>query len=292
ILSGAVLAFGPGCAGKSDVPAAVPPFAYVAFGDASQVTIAGYSGDAMEPFISRDGRYLFFNNSNDPAVNTDLFYAARIDDANFRFLGPVQGVNTPSLDAVASLDTLGNFYFVSTRSYSTTRSTIYRGSFAGGAVSSIALVEEISRHVTGMVNFDAEISADGHTLWFVDGHFSNGAPDAADIVIAEQGPNGFVRRTDSASILQNVNTAALEYAPCTSADGLELFFTRYDPKRSGSMPGIYRAVRADVNASFEIPQRVAAATGFVEAPTLSGDGHTLYFHKKVGGKFVIYRAAR
>src|SRR5271156_637330 len=35
------------------------------------VVISGYQGNAMEPFISPDGHYLFFNNENDPKVNTN-----------------------------------------------------------------------------------------------------------------------------------------------------------------------------------------------------------------------------
>ncbi len=34
------------------------------FTNPQPVTIEGYSQDAMEPFISPDGNYLFFNNSN------------------------------------------------------------------------------------------------------------------------------------------------------------------------------------------------------------------------------------
>jgi hypothetical protein len=37
---------------------------------------------------------------------------------------------------------------------------------------------------------------------------------------------------------------------------------------------------------------VAAATGFVEAPSLSADGRILYFHKLIDGAFVIYCAQR
>ena len=282
------------CAGGSSAPStlAPPPTDYAAFGAASLVTITGYVGDAMEPFISKDGQTLFFNNSNDPAVNTDLFYAFRVDDLHFAYQGPVQGVNTPSLDAVASLDTLGNFYFISTRSYSTSLATIYSGQFSAGAVSSVALVPGVSQQMAGMVNFDAEISADGNTLWFVDSHFTNGAPDTADLVVAEKQGGGFVPRPDSATLLQNVNTAALEYAPSISVDGLELFFTRYVSTQAGSVPGIFRATRSTVNSAFDVPQRVAAATGFVEGPTLSADGHQLYFHKKVNGQFAIYRVAR
>jgi hypothetical protein len=36
------------------------------------VEIVGYRDHAMEPFVSRDGRYLLFNNRNDPSENTDL----------------------------------------------------------------------------------------------------------------------------------------------------------------------------------------------------------------------------
>ena len=225
-------------------------------------------------------------------MNTDLYYASRVDDVNFTFQGPVQGVNTPSLDAVASLDTLGNFYFISNRSYATTLSTIYRGSFSAGAVTMVTLVTGVSLQKAGMVNFDAEISADGNSIWFVDGHFTDGSPDTADIAIADRQGDGFERCTDSANLLQTVNTPALEYAPCISADGLELLFTRYDPAVAGSTPAIYRATRGDVNSAFGAPQRVAAATGFVEAPTLSADGRSLYFHKKDNDSFVIYRVTR
>jgi hypothetical protein len=41
------------------------------------------------------------------------------DEATFTFLGPVPGANSAAFEAVASLDTLANLYFVSTRSYST-----------------------------------------------------------------------------------------------------------------------------------------------------------------------------
>jgi hypothetical protein len=58
----------------------------------------------MEPSISRDGQYLFFNNSNDPSVNTNLHWAERIDDLTFQYRGEIAGVNTTSLEGVASMD--------------------------------------------------------------------------------------------------------------------------------------------------------------------------------------------
>ncbi len=101
------------------------------------------------------------------------------------------------------------------------------------------------------------------------------------------------RRLSSArALLRNVNTAALEYAPAVSSDLLELFFTRLE--RSGRSPrtAILRSVRPSAAAPFGPPERLASITGFVEAPTLSSDGRSLYYHQLDAGRFVILRVAR
>lgn len=253
-----------------------------------RVAIHGYAGHAMEPFVSRDGRYLFFNNLNDPSVNTDIHWAERIDELNFRYRGPVEGVNTPALEGVPTMDRQGNFYFVSTRSYEKSLSTVYRGRFAHGRVSGVELVPQLSSRQSGMVNFDVEVSPDGETLYSVEGRFRGHLPESADLFVATRQGEGFARAPNSAFLLQNVNTAALEYAACVSADGLTLFFTRL----AGSTPRIYVARRRDAAAPFEKAQRLAAAEGFVEAPTLSGDEKSLYYHKRDGNLFAIYRLTR
>jgi hypothetical protein len=99
------------------------------FGGPRAVEIVGYHDHAMEPFVSRDGRYLLFNNRNDPSENTDLHWAERIDDLTFRYRGPIDGVNTAALEGVPSLDREGNLYFISPRSYQDTLSTVYRAKF-------------------------------------------------------------------------------------------------------------------------------------------------------------------
>ncbi len=264
-----------------------------AFSNPMPVTISGYAGDAMEPFISKDGQFLFFNSRNDPLINTDIFYASRVDDRTFTFLGPVADANSQVLDAVSSLDALGNFYFVSTRSYGTTLSTIYSGQFTAGAIGNVALVSGISLLQAGAVNFDAEISADGQTLWFDDGQYSSsGDLLAARLVVADRHGSTFVRRAASATILATVNASGFNYAPSISVDGLELFFTRYELTTAGALPAIYRTWRTATNLPFGAPGLVTAAAGYVEAPSLSADGRLLYFHKWVDGKFVVYLAQR
>jgi len=50
--------------------------------------------------------------------------------------------------------------------------------------------------------------------------------------------------------------------------------------------------RAQPDAPFETPQRVSAIEGFTEAPALSPDGRSLYFHKREGNRFAIWRVTR
>lgn len=276
-----------GCGPSSERPAAPGPFANL-----EPVTLRGYSGDAMEPFITRDGRYLLFNNRNDPSVDTQLQLAERVDDVTFDYRGELLGANSTALDGVPSLDSSGTLYFVSTRSYAQDLTTVYRGQFAAGTVSGVGEVPGVSRNEAGWVNFDAEISADGRTLWLVDGHFSAGAAlESADLLFATQQGSGFVRSADSARILATVNTPALEYAPAIRADGLELFFTRVENITTGT-PALWRTSRPTPQDAFGMPEQVTAASGFVEGPTLSPDGRSLYFHRLENGTFRICRVTR
>ena len=89
----------------------------LAFAAPEPVEIKGYVGDAMEPFVTRDGRSLIFNTRNGRKDQTDLMLARRIDDRHYSFVGPVAGANSLSLDGVASIDREGRFYFVSTRDF-------------------------------------------------------------------------------------------------------------------------------------------------------------------------------
>jgi hypothetical protein len=254
------------------------------------VTIRGYDGDAMEPFVTPDGRYLLFNNRNDPRIDTNLHFARRIDESMFQYGGELRGANTPALEGVPSADRAGNLFFISTRSYKETLSTLYRGRFVDGAMSDVRLVGGVSRRQPGSVMFDAEIAAEGNTLFVVDGEFTGGPhPKSADIVIAVRDGAEFRRVASSAELLKNVNTATLEYAPAVSSDLLELFFTR---ATGSGPPAILRTRRRSAAEPFERPQRVAAIAGFVEAPALSGDGRALYYHKLEGGRFLIYRISR
>lgn len=264
------------------------------FGTPERVTLRGYDGDAMEPFLTRDGRYLLFNNRNDPAVDTNLHAARRIDDLTFDWIGELAGANSRVLDGVPSTDDRGDLYFVSMRSYGDTLSTVYRARFADGTVSGVDVVDGVSMRLRGTIDFDAEISTDGRTLYFAEGRFTGGAvPRTADIHVAVREGDRFRRVPGGIRQLAAINTPALEYAPSLSIDLLEIFFTRLDRGSDPSaQPGILRAVRRNLHEPFGQPGPVPAITGFAEAPALSVDGRLLYFHRLESGRFVLYMSRR
>jgi len=266
---------------------------YDAFHTPEDIEIKGYTGDAMEPFLTRDGQHLLFNNRNEPPENTNLHWAARGDDRTFFYLGEIPGVNTEALEGVPSMDNQGNLYFVSTRSYKENFSTIYRAHFEDGVTNAVGLVEGISRRQPGWVNFDAEISADGNRLYFADGYFgSSNQPQKAFVYMAVRTGNTFQRSKGGERIFDNVNDGWLSYAPCLASDELELFVTRVKRMEATAQPGIFRCIRKSLDDHFSAPQRVSAIQGFAEAATLSPDGRSLYYHARVDGRFRIRRVAR
>jgi Tol biopolymer transport system component len=154
-------------------------------------------------------------------------------------------------------------------------------------------VPGLSRRTPGWVNFDAEVSADGQTLYAVDSRFSSaGTPLTADLFIACKRDGAFERAADSGDLLRLVNTSELEYAPAVSSDGLELFFTRVREIRPDAEPRIWRSARRNPREPFGAPRIVSAISGFAEAPTLSPDGLSLYYHARVNGAFAIFRVTR
>lgn len=258
------------------------------FGNPETVTILDYHGHAMEPALSRNGKYLFFNNLNDVNVNTNLHWALYLSDLTFQYIGEINGVNTSALEGVPSINNADVFYFVSTRSYYETYSTIYKGHFNAGTISNIELVTGFSIPSAGTLNFDAEISPDGTYLYFVTSEFSASGPITADIQIAETNGNSFSLLNNSAALMAQINTDKLEYAPAVSASGLELFFTRV----TDNNPKIFRAVRLSMNVPFNKPKKINAISGFSEAPTLSKDEKYLYYHHNENGIFIIKRVSR
>jgi len=286
--------------GEKQIPdvTQITPASAAKFENPQKVKIIDYNGHAMEPYISRDGEYLFWNNLNNLDVeNTNLHYAKKISDVTFVYKGEIKGVNTEFLEAVPAIDRNGNFFFVSTKSYTQDFSTLYTGEFKDGSVKNVRLLSmDFSKGKPPYVNFDVEISADGNTLYAVEGTFKGGAvPTTAKIILAFK--NGELFEAGDQSILKNINTDALEYAPSISSDGLELYFTRLAFNAVGMFDrdemGIYVSTRDNLLQPFGEPVKIEAIQGSnTEGSTITDDGNTVYFHKKDGKLFSIFKVSR
>ncbi|MCB0641528.1 MAG: hypothetical protein KDC44_07810, partial [Phaeodactylibacter sp.] len=266
----------------------------ITFHDPQAVVVEGYEGHLMEPFLTRDGSILFFNNLNDSTANTNLHWCTKINDTLFEYQGELAGVNTESLEGVPTMDAQGHFFYVYTGDYEQTLSTIYVGQYAAGSIADSELVEHISREMGGWVNFDVEVSNDGNTLYFVDGRFdASGGPYESNLVIAEKDGDQFARADNSEELLKNINTADLEYAAAISKDELEICFTRVAaPLTASSAPKIFIANRSSKTEPFSEARQISNLTGFIEAPTYTSDVQAIYFHKKVDGIHKLYIARK
>jgi len=261
---------------------------------AQSIRIEGYTDEAMEPFLSRDGKFLFFNTRNDPGVNTDILFAERVGD-DFVFRSVLPGTVSYELDGTPTMSADKRFCFVSPRDYRRTLVTVYCGAFDGKRVNSAEPQKALPAEGQGRLIFDIELFADGKSLIFAEGAFDGeDVPEGADLYLATLGPRGFTRSNESKKLFANVNTGNLEFAPAISSDGLVLYFTR---ARTGGMwpfgrePKIYRASRNSLDEPFSKPMRMESLDGFVEAPTVADDG-ALYFHKRVKERYELWRTSK
>ena len=272
---------------------------YPSFGDETDVSINGLTFDAMEPFISPDGKYLFFNNLND-GINTKLFYATKVNDSTFNYVGGLMGANQslqPHLDGVADMDEAGNFYWTSSRNYPAELNNLFHGTFNAGTVINIGRVQgDFNMNIPGWLVMDHGISLDGEFLYFNNARFDDAncqGPCETTIGVAQRvGPSTFNTVADSGMILQNINDPAyIYYAPCISSDNLELYYTRYVKGEitSSTKLEICAAVRNSSESSFSTPKILFSekVSDLIEAPTLTIDKKVMYYHKKIPGSHKI-----
>jgi hypothetical protein len=277
---------------------------YPTFGNEIEVSINGLTFDAMEPFISPDGNYLFFNSLND-GIDTKLYYATRIDDTTFSFIGELTGTspNTPpQLDAVADMDSNNNFYWTSTRNYPTELNNLFHGTFNSGTVSNIERVQgDFNMNILGWLVMDHGISLDGQFLYFNNARFDENncvGPCETTLGIAQKNNDGsFTTLSNSESILQNINDSNyIYYAPCVTSDNLELYYTRYlkGEITATTTLEVCVAVRDNSSSEFSIPKVLFSETisGLVEAPTLTVDKSIMYYHQKATNSHKIMMRRR
>ncbi|MCL8008699.1 hypothetical protein M8845_14820 [Gelidibacter japonicus] len=272
---------------------------YPEFGSEIEVTINGLTFDAMEPFISPNGNYLFFNNLND-GINTKLYYATKVNDSTFNFVGELIGANqskAPHLDAVADMDANGNFYWTSTRNYPTELNNLFHGTFSSGNINAIGRVQgDFNRNTPGWLVMDHGISLDGQYLYFNNARFDDVnclGPCETTIGVAKRiNASTFSTLPNSTSILQNINDPNyIYYAPYISSDNLEFYYTRFlkGEITSNTVFEICVAVRSHPMSSFSVPKVLFSETisNLIEASTLTVDKKIIYYHKKIANSYKI-----
>ncbi len=261
---------------------------YPDFGPEKPVIIIGLTFDAMEPFISPDGNTLFFNSLNSGG-NTNLYHATRVNDTVFTYDGLVGGIYDPSpdhLDAVASLDSAGNFFWVSLRGYPAVFENLHRGRYSTGAVTDTTRVYgDFNIDTLGWLIMDGTINYQGDRLYYNNAYFNlaepTGIPEQARLGAAQRiDDSTFNKLPDTEEIFAAVNDAGyLVYAPQITGDGLELYFTRL--LKNTINTEICLALRAAADQAFGPPVVLHSNPGYVpEAPTLTLDKQVLYYHQK------------
>ena len=279
------------------------------------IEIIGYDQDAMEPCVSLDGKYLFFNNTNEKP-DTHIYFARRVSDTRFQYIGQVPGTkltadSTPSWnerEMAPSLDRGSRFYYSDPHTFAQDQKTLYVGLWKPEGLQNVESVKgdiyphEPRRKDSFWLDMDCGISPDGNTLVISRAKFSEGlgVPAESHLLWARRGTTGeFAIDPRSDELLKTVNSGALQYAPGITDDGLELYFTRAQSgealaagRSDGPFMCIMVARRSGVDKPFGAPARLVAIDGFVEAPSLTLDKRELYFHKKDGKLFRIYRVTR
>ena len=260
---------------------------YPTFGPEIKVTINGLTFDAMEPFISLDGNTLFFNSLNSGG-STNLYYATKNNDSTFTYVGMVAGTYDPSpnhLDAVASLDSANNFFWVSLRNIP----NLHRGNYVAGNVSNISQVYGTCNILSppGWLIMDAAINYSGNLLYYSNGYFGPsytecvGVPCEAKLGVAEiVNDSTFDKTIYSDAIFSNVNdTNYIVYAPQITKDRLELYYTRL--LVGGFNTEICVSIRATLTDTFSLPSVIHSNFGyFPEAATPTTDKQKIYYHQK------------
>ncbi|MFT4601397.1 MAG: hypothetical protein ACI857_001577 [Arenicella sp.] len=260
---------------------------YPIFGPEIKVTINGLSFDAMEPFISLDENIMFFNSLNSTDT-TNLYYATRINDSIFNYVGPVLGIIDTAanhLDAVASIDISNNFYWTSLHDFPLVPETLLRGVYSGGSITDTSKVYgNFNVYLPGWLIMDAAINYDGNILSYTNAFFDScmfGAPCIATIGLANKVNDSlFNKLPNTDALFTYINdTNYICYAPQLTLDGLEMYYTRL--LKNTVNTEICVSVRDTPTDTFSSPMVIHSNLNFTpEAATPTSDKQKIYYHQR------------
>ncbi|WP_224242507.1 TolB family protein [Hyalangium gracile] len=198
----------------------------------TQPQVAPFSGvySDLDPFVSPDGRFLFFSSirpvNGVPRTDAELWVVERRRDgwSEPRHLGAA--VHSPADELYPSVDAYGTLYFGSDREGGYGGWDLWRSRLQ--ADGSYGPAENLGPTLnTAVWEFNPHITPDGRTLLFT----SIGREDGygyGDLYVAERVRGQW---SPARNLGPEVNTALDEYHPSLSPDGRVLFFVRhqYEP---------------------------------------------------------------
>lgn len=216
-------------------------------GEWSTPVVASFSGrySDIDPFVSPDGRRLFFSSIRPvdgvTRADADVWMVERTasgwsEPVN---LGPV--VNSPDDDLYPSVDARGTLYFASTRPHAPDRPgkwSVWQFRRAAGAYQpGVRLGGGVNSDDPAIWEFNPAISVNGRTLVFT----RLDLRDAVGTDFGELQLSRFRRGewTAARNLGAPVNTALDEFHPSFSANGQTLFFVRRDPLSPTAQGDLY-----------------------------------------------------
>eukprot|EP01123_Difflugia_compressa_P009881 TRINITY_DN3428_c0_g1_i1.p1 TRINITY_DN3428_c0_g1~~TRINITY_DN3428_c0_g1_i1.p1 ORF type:complete len:302 (+),score=32.74 TRINITY_DN3428_c0_g1_i1:66-908(+) len=251
----------------------------------------------MEPFISRDNKWVFWNSRN-VGNNVSLNYGSFVSSTYVIYINEIQGQANgpvPHLDAVPAMDSKYNLYWVSTRDYPQNAQNLQTGVFDPQTQS-----VPVASHVEGdfyikssnccWIVMDQEINIDGSLLFYVNAYFPyppGAIPSFSNISLAIKNADGtWSQHPRAVEILASVNSVVsptmLRYGPSSlGTDALEFYFTVRVNETVTS--ALFVAKRNSIDDVFGEPERIAMPYDYTyiepEAPTLSVDGSLMMFSR-------------
>lgn len=209
----------------------------------SEPRVASFSGRApdYDPFITPDGQRIFWMSkravNGAPKQDFDLWMAKRVGQEWAEPVRLPEPINSDAGEYFPSASRNGNLYFSSNRAGGSGRGDIYRSRLVDGAYRSA----ENLGSIVNSTGFDGDplIAPDERFLIFTGWGRPGGDPEG-DLYISY--------RTDRSwsvpvALPAGINSAAQEYAPGLSPDGVWLYFASY---RNGENNGDVYRVRVDL----------------------------------------------
>ncbi len=202
--------------------------------------IAPFSGTTsdLEPFITQDGRHLFFASKRplDPGGDEkdwDLWVMDRQGDAWGEPQNLGEPVNTPGGEYYPTLTSDGVLYFTATRADTLGGEDIYRSRPVPGGWSE---PENLGPAVNSPgPEFNSLVAPDGSFLIF--GSARKGDHGGGDLYISFRGRDGAWQ--PAVNMGEPINSAALDYCPALSPDGRYFFFTSQRVTAPSPLPTTY-----------------------------------------------------